>query len=403
MAMQVVFQIIFLFWSLNPFLAEAQPITKSGCQDRCGNISIPYPFGMQPGCYLEESFRIDCNSSSTPRLSINGINLELTKISVDSATTIQINFPIIFQNCSNKNSSSNAPVVDMEGSPFAFSTTNRLVAVGCGNLTLLSRNESTVQGCMANCSQNSSAASANTTGCNGINCCQTTIPSDLDFFNATLTDVDDNGKNQCKYAYLVDQNWFFNLSSSSNISVIRDMDFVPVMLDWRIDSGSYEKLVANGSAYNLTYLTSSGTSTCNMTGSQNSSGVLECSCLPGFQGNPYLPDGCHDINECEYADNSYNATCSGDQICINSYGSYTCVKLGSKKSPVKMVLLAEAQVLPLSGIFCGLACGDVSIPYPFGMEKLASCYLEEGYKIHCNSSEIPILSINGADLEVTDI
>jgi hypothetical protein len=285
MVFQLVFQVIFLFCSLNPFLAEAQSITKGGCKERCGNITIPYPFGMETGCYLEERFRIDCNSSSIPTLDLNGTSLEVTDISVDKANNIQINFPIIFQNCSSKTSSRDSLVVNLEDTPFSFSTENRFVAAGCNNLALLSRNEATVGGCMSICNVSSSDASANGTICNGINCCETTIPSGLDFFNATLQVVGDKVEDGCKYAYLVDQN-FFNLRFDNNFSVI-DMDYVPVVLNWKIDLGLYENMTLNGSAYSVTNLTSSGTSGC----IQNST-VLLCSCSSGFQGNPYIPDGC---------------------------------------------------------------------------------------------------------------
>ncbi|XP_043720852.1 wall-associated receptor kinase-like 1 [Telopea speciosissima] len=46
-----------------------------------------------------------------------------------------------------------------------------------------------------------------------------------------------------------------------------------------------------------------------------------CYCDLGYQGNPYLSDGCQDINECEHdADNN----CSYTAICTNLPGSYSC-------------------------------------------------------------------------------
>ncbi|KAI3820272.1 hypothetical protein L1987_07816 [Smallanthus sonchifolius] len=43
-----------------------------------------------------------------------------------------------------------------------------------------------------------------------------------------------------------------------------------------------------------------------------------CHCAPGYRGNPYLPNGCQDFNECEGA---LNDCIYG---CVNTNGSYNC-------------------------------------------------------------------------------
>ncbi|KAL8511496.1 hypothetical protein ACS0TY_018049 [Phlomoides rotata] len=35
------------------------------CKKMCGKMDIPYPFGIKKGCYLDESFEISCNDSSS--------------------------------------------------------------------------------------------------------------------------------------------------------------------------------------------------------------------------------------------------------------------------------------------------------------------------------------------------
>ncbi|CAL9748815.1 unnamed protein product, partial [Musa acuminata subsp. burmannicoides] len=52
--------------------------------------------------------------------------------------------------------------------------------------------------------------------------------------------------------------------------------------------------------------------------SSNGPGYL-CYCLSGYQGNPYLLDGCKDIDECVDKD---QYPCQG--ICQNTNGSYNC-------------------------------------------------------------------------------
>ncbi|KAF6162024.1 hypothetical protein GIB67_002613 [Kingdonia uniflora] len=41
---------------------------KLGCPSSCGNITIPYPFGIGKGCYLDKGYEIKCNKSSPDSL-----------------------------------------------------------------------------------------------------------------------------------------------------------------------------------------------------------------------------------------------------------------------------------------------------------------------------------------------
>ncbi|XP_042446223.1 wall-associated receptor kinase 1-like [Zingiber officinale] len=45
-----------------------------------------------------------------------------------------------------------------------------------------------------------------------------------------------------------------------------------------------------------------------------------CICKHGYDGNPYLPDGCQDIDEC----NQQSHLCSQGATCQNLHGSYNC-------------------------------------------------------------------------------
>ncbi|GMP46750.1 hypothetical protein CsSME_00014795 [Camellia sinensis var. sinensis] len=53
-----------------------------GCQDYCGNISIPYPFGTSKECYIEENFLVTCNDIHyhPPKLFLTDSTIEIMDI-----------------------------------------------------------------------------------------------------------------------------------------------------------------------------------------------------------------------------------------------------------------------------------------------------------------------------------
>nr|TKW40474.1 hypothetical protein SEVIR_1G248300v2 [Setaria viridis] len=55
----------------NPYLFENctqatyDSTPKENCTRSCGNISIPFPFGIEEGCYANDNFRLNCTSDGT--------------------------------------------------------------------------------------------------------------------------------------------------------------------------------------------------------------------------------------------------------------------------------------------------------------------------------------------------
>jgi hypothetical protein len=51
----------------------------------CGNISIPYPFGIETGCYHADWFNLTCDHSDLPpKLLLGDGTVEVLDISVDT-------------------------------------------------------------------------------------------------------------------------------------------------------------------------------------------------------------------------------------------------------------------------------------------------------------------------------
>ncbi|KAL9394718.1 hypothetical protein Peur_014003 [Populus x canadensis] len=224
MIMQLVLLAILLMWSIKAS-ARSPSLAKPNCQAFCGEISIPFPFGIGPGCYSHEWFEIVCNGTfSPPKSFAKSINLEVLNISIEN-NGIHVNLPITSSGCNGATTSS--VHINLESSPFAFSQRTKFTAIGCDNLALLSENSTVIGGCMPLCDQNEKVSAD---GYLGVNCCQATIPSDLREYNASIGGMNNNeGSKGCKYAFLVDQQWF--AANFAHLQAVNKMESVPVVLE----------------------------------------------------------------------------------------------------------------------------------------------------------------------------
>ncbi|CAK7338181.1 unnamed protein product [Dovyalis caffra] len=299
--LQLILQLL-MFWSFDDPLAiaEAQvPIAKYRCRDSCGNVTIPYPFGMEKkGCYIEERFKMHCNSTSgVPTISISGIDMEVTNISIHYHT-ITVNFPVVYANCEGKESKSST-VVDLEGNPFAFSSAeNYFIAKGCHNVALITpKNDDSHPWCVSFCEKerdNGLYMSA----CTNTTWYLTNIPSGLKVFNVTFKGFDNKAKlgssnssqklGECRCASLIEQTRVDN-----SVSDMRDVDFVPVVLDWGIDNEIFQSFVERQGCPISTAIHRCGASGPPINSSSRPNSTIQCySTLIPDDHNPYLDYFC---------------------------------------------------------------------------------------------------------------
>ncbi|XP_062090053.1 putative wall-associated receptor kinase-like 16 [Humulus lupulus] len=301
--------------------AYSQPTNGSTCLDRCGSVNIPYPFGTGPGCYHDESFLVTCNATtnSSPKLFFPTSNVSILDISI-SKGELRVEGPIA-RNCYDRfgNQTSNNSEITRTmttNSNFPLSATrNKLAVVGCDSLAIIGGSEGRnySAGCISMCNQINDVVNGS---CSGVGCCQMSIPEDVIDFVVSLGSLNDHKEvfefNPCDYSFVVeDEAYEF---SSADLKDLQKRETVPLILDWSVGKSSCEEAQQNDKV-GAVYACRDSNSFC--LNSTNGPGY-RCNCSDGYQGNPYLINGCQDINDCDHSTNP----CVG--ICTNLPGSFSC-------------------------------------------------------------------------------
>ncbi|GAA0158552.1 transmembrane signal receptor [Lithospermum erythrorhizon] len=338
---QVILVLMILISSIKIISAsEKTGIAKPGCDDHCGDIPIPFPFGTRDGCYLNLLFRVVCaypeNTSDPPELILWDINSNgsITHISLEGQLTLLM---AVNRRCYNRSSELTSDLLDpwmrLNAPGFTInSTANMFTVVGCSDIAFFEGSnifdsQKYRTGCMTFCQ---SAADVINGSCSGLGCCQASIPPgqsgvnismDTSFGHSNVSDF-----NPCGYAFVVEKEAF--IFSSANLTNMIEVTRLPMVIDWSIldwvlTAGIVDWFATartcEAARKNNTLYACKGNTSCY---EPETTIGYRCSCLPGYQGNPYLDgiDGCTDIDECQ--DNIHN--CAKDSACYNIVGSHEC-------------------------------------------------------------------------------
>ncbi|KFK28934.1 hypothetical protein AALP_AA7G067700 [Arabis alpina] len=230
---------------------------------------------------------------------------------------------------------------------------------GCKSLALMGtqgvRNHST--GCISLCMNSQLKANGE---CSGEGCCRTDVfvPYDSYEFRIGAARLELENMtfvyqfNLCSYAFLA-ENGTFQFDALEDLKNLRNVTKFPVVLDWSIGKQTCEQ-VGN------TRLCG-GNSTCFNHARRPG---YNCKCLEGYEGNPYLLNGCQDIDECSNSTPRHN--CSNPNTCINTLGSFHCkcpsgytlntINMSCKRKDVGWTIIFLGTTIGFLVLLLGVSC-----------------------------------------------
>nr|XP_043619674.1 wall-associated receptor kinase 5-like [Erigeron canadensis] len=323
-------------------MTSLAPVTSkqsTDCERSCGDIDIPYPFGLEDGCYHSRDFLVTCDrSSGTPVLFLRDSNITLNNMyPADSEIRVMGNVAHVCYDSPDNETLSNAW---LNLNNFWISDTNSFVAIGCQTDAYVIGRKDTNQiitGCVSTC--NDSNISDITNGsCSGTGCCEFTIPEGLGYSQVRLTSNNTMTLNPCSHAFVVEEGGY-NFSSTDLLDF--GSEKMPMKLVWAIIDGDKTCHTSNASDDFLC----KGNSECDQ---EYVGPGYRCYCMEGYDGNPYIKDNCTNIDECK--DGTHD--CEDWDICTDTVGSYICTTKGwagyTKNSTYYCVILKS--MLLLAGI-----------------------------------------------------
>ncbi|CAO2211396.1 unnamed protein product [Urochloa humidicola] len=314
--------------------ADDDPWRWRSCTTSCGNISIAYPFGVEPGCYRDR-FDLTCDRSHQPPklfLGGGGAATEVTAISFSTGTIrilsafINITDLVLPSGNTTGGDLSNVTAawgarIGSGGPYFLSEERNKLVVVACNvQVLLLGAAGGIVSACSALCPELDNNGGGGTTaahrylyfngGCSSVGCCQAAVP--LGYASYPVQARKLNGTAIATNIFYVAERGV-NYTIDTAAAEDAPPPALPAVLEWVVGDANVTCPVDAPAPE-----CRSSQSYCQNSAAQGHKGYI-CRCKAGYDGNPYITDGCQDIDEC-LSPEIY--PCYGE--CKNTLGGYLC-------------------------------------------------------------------------------
>ncbi|CAH9078545.1 unnamed protein product [Cuscuta europaea] len=300
-------------------------VALPGCREICGNITVPYPFGVGDKCSWSENFNVTCDEHSKLYLGIGDAFNEIAEIHhlkgmMESNTPI---FTVCYNESReevNKDANISTGLVEVSDSFWISREENMFYTVGCNVYGIFAGYKgagTSLTGCGGVCDW--PLEKKDVRECSGSGCCEADIHAahELTSFGITianvLVEVDKElwEFSKCSHAFVAKKGWYHFRKEDLAYLGFRT---VPLVINWAVGG---ENATCKTAAEEHGYVCRGLNTDCEDLPYRYG---YRCKCKPGYDGNPYLPTGCvHNINEC-ITDNP----CVPEAICVDTNGSYTC-------------------------------------------------------------------------------